>query len=228
MQKDNRILNRIIELKRHPEDDWQDDLERLNIKEDLAYFYGMMPDRQIANCILTFIVFAYSADSDYIEPTTDRLENKRNIMKRVAGDGWENKENLLEAVVGDEGGVIDNTIEWYLNRQKDWRWNTIISGWEFHAKAQSLQSTASDVKSMNEAASMLNIADARREKSDNLWDQIKREFMDIDSALAAEKKDKLTDRLKKDDSTWELWVKMKKIRKARIEAMEKAEKEEAD
>lgn len=221
MQKDTRILEAIQRLRRRLEDNWEEELERLNIADELYDFYNEIGDRLTANTIFAFIVFAYDASSEYIETTKDRLENKKSILIRLAGPSCLTKAIYVDALMGDtEGGnqgIIDKTIEWYINRQRDWRWTNIMSGMEFYSKAVSMQSTASTISDMRDMGVLLREAEARREKAEAYLEQIKNEYVDIDGQLDKEKRIKMTDRLRNDYTGWELHVLQLKERQRREE-----------
>jgi hypothetical protein len=226
MQKDRRILDKILTLKRHPEDNWSEELDKVNIWHMVQPLYKEIEDRRTANIILAFIVLAYDASSDYLQITKDRLMDKRSIMMRLAGESCFDKEIFLQAVLGDDGGPIDSTIEWYIDQQKDWRWQTIVTGIEFHSRAQALSKGADSLKDMHSAGSTLNVAEERREKADRYLDNIRTEFADLDTALEKEDRVKVSERLSNDPTVWEMFIKRRNHKVAREEAERKAEEAE--
>jgi len=229
MQKDSRVLQKILELKKRPEILWIDELYKLNIWDDLEPFYKEINDHKIANTILAFIVLSYDASSEYLELTRDRIENKRKIMMHLAGPDCFSRELYLNAVIGDEGGILDRTIEWYVNRQTDWRWKTIIGNIEFHSRAYALSNGSTSVSDMKDSGATLTVADQRRERADQLIETIRKEFVELDDALEKEGRTKITERLKNDYSSWELFVLKNKNKAAAEEALAieaKREKEE--
>lgn len=229
MTKDKRIFERVHQvLRKRLDDDWTADLDELNIWHELIEFYSYisaLSSRRDANAILAFIVCAYDASSSYLEPSLDRLQVKRSIMKRMAGEKWEEKSWFLNAVLGDEKGVLDRTVEWYINRQKDWRWSDWIANTEYHARAVAL-SQGTTIEEMKDSDVMLTKANSRRLSADATLEEIRRDFMDIDESLKQEGKQKLTDRLSNDSSSWELFI-LKKNQKTEAEKrVKEAEKEE--
>lgn len=239
MQKDTRILNKIEKLKNNMESDWTEELDKLNLWIDLEEFYiEVMRDheRWVANTIFAFIVLSYDASSEYLQITGDRLDNKKNIMKRLAGPSYQTNPILVEAILGDstedERGKIDKVIEWYIDRQKDWRWKEIVSDTEFHSRALALAQGAVSVKEMKEAGAMKEFASSLRLKADEFLDAIRKEYVDLDSALKKEGKMMITDRLANDHSSWELFILKKTNRenqKAELEAaIDRANDDETD
>lgn len=231
MQKDTRALIKILELKRTLDTDWSDDLEKVNIwSSEMKYMHSFIrfereQERSMANAILAFIVLAYDASSEFIEPMKDRIENKRSIMKRIAGADALTKEMYIEAVLGDDGGPIDMAINWYIENQKDWRWGEIIDGMETHSKGLLLNRSASTPGEMKEMAPVRLAGEASRLKSDKYLEEIRQEYNDLDTALEKENKPKLTDRLSNDYLSYELHVMKKTNRALRAAAEADSEKD---
>jgi len=213
MQKDTRVLNKINKLKNDIESDWTQELDNLNLWIDLEEFYNEIMrkhERWIANTIFAFIVLSYDASSEYLQITGDRIDNKRNIMKRLAGPSYQTNPILVEAILGDssetERGIIDKTIEWYIDRQKDWRWKEIMSNTEFHSRALVLSQGSTSVKEMKEAGALKEYATVLIEKAYSYLDAIRKEYVDLDSQLKKEGKVMITDRLANDHLSWELFI----------------------
>lgn len=228
MTKDKRIFERVHQvLRKRLDDDWTADLDELNIWHELIEFYSYisaLSSRRDANVVFAFIVFSYDASSTFLEPSVDRLLVKRSIMKRLAGDGWETTPLFLNAVLGDEKGVIDRTVEWYINRQKDWRWTDWIANTEFHARASAL-SQGTTIEEMKDSDIMLTKANLRRVAADATMEEMRRDFMDIDESLKQEGKPKLTERLQNDPTSWELFVYKNNAKKEAEKRIKDAEKE---
>ena len=226
MQKDTRILQLIHELKRNIDSDWTEALDRINIWHEIEPLYTHIDNRVISNTIFAFIVLAYDAESEFLEPLKDRITNKRSIMIRLAGKDCFKKEIYTEAVLGDSytgepQGIIDKTIQWYIDQQRDRRWGKIISGFEFDSKATALASGASDMDGMKEAGTILDSAKKRLEDATKLLEEIRREFVDLDTVLEKEDKLKVTDRLKNDPTNWEMFIHRTQMHKAKMERLEK-------
>lgn len=234
MQKDTRILQKIEVLRKDMEANWTAELERLNVWNDVDEFYydimhGNEDQRWVANTIFAFVVLAYHASSDWLQITGDRLENKKKIMKSLAGISWQTNVVLVDAVLGDSTdnnhGRIDKLIEWFINDQKDWRWSEIISNKEFYSKANILAQGANSIKDMKEAGQMKDSARLLNEKADQYLDAIRKEYVDLDSALKKEGKVMITERLANDKSSWELFILQRNNRAEVAESLEKAAKE---
>lgn len=235
MQKDTRILQKVSELIKNMEADWQPDLEKLNVWNDVDEFYydimgGDEDKRWIANTIFAFVVLAYHASSDWLQITGDRLENKKKIMKSLAGISYQTNPVLVDAILGDSTdsshGRIDKLIEWFINDQKDWRWSEIISNKEFYSKANILAQGANSIKDMKEAGQMKREATELNLKADGFLDAIRKEYVDLDSALKKEGKVMITERLANDKSSWELFILQKNNRAEVADALERAAKSE--
>lgn len=229
MQKDTKVLNLILKLIKRIEDDWTEELDNHNLWIDVEDFYNEIMrknDRWVANVIFAFIVLSYDASSDYLTLTMDRIANKRSVMKRLAGPSYQTNQILVEAVLGDSDqtsrGIIDKTIEWYIERQKDWRWGEILSNIEFHSRGLALSQGANAIKEMKEAGSMKETATLLREKADVFLDNIRKEFVDLDTVIEKEGRVKLTERLKNDHSSWELFILMKNNKEKDLEELNKA------
>lgn len=215
MAKDNRILEKIRTLKRKLDQDWTADLEELGIWEECEPLYVHFEPRRNANILLAFVVFAYHSKSEYLNPFKDRLETKRSILMRLAGKDCFEKEIFLDAVLGGDA-IIDGFIEFIINDQQDWRFNTIISNMEFASKV----TTKARTEDFKESADLLDLADKRREKADKLLKEIQQEFVDLDTSLEQEGKPKITDQID-NFMSWELFVKKKKFDDAAKIAEEK-------
>lgn len=215
MAKNTQILDRMKLLRRNLEADWTSDLEELGIWDEVSPLYANINQRRDANIIMAYICFAYHSKSIYLDPFKDRLENKRSIMMRIAGKDCFDRELFLDAVLGGDA-IIDEVIEFFINDQRDWRWNTIISNMEFASKVTA-KSRTEDFK---QSADLLDLADKRREKADKLLEEIREEFVDLDAELEHEGKPKITDKTA-DFMSWELYTKKKKFADAEKEAEEK-------
>lgn len=215
MANNTLILDRLKVLRRNLDGDWTNDLEELGLWDEVAPLYSNLTQRRDANIIVTYVAFAYHAKSIYLDPFKDRLENKKSIMMRIAGKDCFDRELFLDAVLGGDA-IIDEIIEFFINDQRDWRWNTIVSNMEFASKVTA-KSRTEDFK---ESADLLDLADKRREKADKLLEEIREEYVDLDTVLEKEGKAKITDKTA-DFMSWELYVKKKKFADATKEAEER-------
>lgn len=232
MQKDTRILQKIELLRKDMEADWTSELDKLNIWNDVdEFYYEILKDneRWVANTIFAFVVLAYHASSDWLQITGDRLENKKKIMKSLVGISWQTNPVLVDAVLGDSTenthGRIDKLIEWFINDQKDWRWSEVISNKEFYSKANILAQGANSIKDMKEAGQMKREATELNLKADGFLDAIRKEYVDLDSALKKEGRVMITERLANDKSSWELFILQRNNRAEVAADLEKAAKD---
>jgi hypothetical protein len=215
MAKSTTILETFRNLKRKLDENWTEELTELGIWDEVAMLYADTPQRRDANIIVAYIVFAYHSKSEYIDPFKDRLENKRSIMMRLGGKDCFSRELFLDAVLGGNA-IIDEVIEFFINDQRDWRWSTIISNMEFASKVTA-KSRTEDFK---ESADWLELADKRRDKADKLLEEIREEFVALDSVLEKEGKPKITERTD-DFMSWELYNHKRKFAEATKAAEEK-------
>lgn len=231
MQKDTRLLQKIEVLRKDMESDWTEALDKLNVWTDVEEFYIEIMrsnERWVANTIFAFVVLAYHPSSDWLQITGDRLDNKKKIMRSLAGISYQTNPVLVDAVLGDSTdsvhGTIDKLIEWFINDQKDWRWSEIVSNKEFYSKANILAQGANSIKDMKEAGQMKREATELNIKADGFLDAIRKEFVDLDSALKKEGRVMITERLANDKSSWELFILQKNERAAAAVDLEAAAK----
>lgn len=231
MQKDTRLLQKIEVLRKDMESDWTEALDKLNVwteVEDFYYEIMRTNERWVANTIFAYVVLAYHPSSDWLQITGDRLDNKKKIMRSLAGISYQTNPVLVDAVLGDSTdsvhGTIDKLIEWFINDQKDWRWSEIVSNKEFYSKANILAQGANSIKDMKEAGQMKREATELNVKADGFLDAIRKEFVDLDSALKKEGRVMITERLANDKSSWELFILQKNNRAEAAVDLEEAAK----
>lgn len=213
MAKDKKILTKIIQLSKDLEADWEEGLTEINIWDDVEGLYTSF-DRKEANIFMAYIAFAYDASSDKLTVHKDRLQNKKVILTKLAGEATLKKELYIDALLGGNA-IIDNVIEFYINNQRDWRWTTVISSLEFASKVR-----AKSFNADKETGDLLDQADKRMEKANKMLDQLREEYVDLDSVLEKEEKVKITDRIEDTDDfmSWEKYVKKAQYESARTEA----------
>lgn len=221
MAKDTTILERIILLKRDLTADWTADLESINIWDEVSDLYDSLDNRKQANIIVAFIWLAYDASSEQLEPHKDRLQNKRKILSKLAGDNCFAKEVYLDAVLGGNP-IIDSVIEFCINNQRTWKWTAAISNLEFASKV-----TAKSYAADKEAGDLLDLADKRRDKANKLLEELREEYVDIDRVLINEEKTPITDRIESTDDfmSWGLFIKKRKFTDAAKEAEDRLKTE---
>lgn len=219
MRKDTKVLEKVMVLKRTLDEDWTEEFEKLNLWVDLKDFYNYIiftrqTNRRVANSIFTYIVLAYDASSDFLDPTRDRTVTTRRIMTMIAGEESIKKDIFLEALLGDDletetgkvKGPINKVKGWYIDRQKDWRFSEVINGFEFHSKATMLLREADSFDKMKEAAPVMEMANKMRLNADKLLLDLQKEYSDLDKVLDDEGQTPLTDRLEQDHLSFELSI----------------------
>jgi hypothetical protein len=238
MRKDTKVLEKVMALKRDLDADWTEELKGLNIWIDLEGFYKYImydrkTNRRVANTIFTYIVLNYDASSDFLEPSRDRTVTTRKVMVMLAGQDSLKTEIYLEALLGDdletENGKIKGPINkvkgWYIDRQKDWRFSDVVSGYEFHAKATMFLREADSSEKMKEAAQVMEMGNKLRLNADKLLLEIQKEYSDLDKVLDDEGTTPLTDRLEQDHLSFELSILKRNNQAKRALELSKAQSE---
>jgi hypothetical protein len=177
------------------ESDWTKELQELNIWDDVYTLYEAddIEDKIVANIILCYTVLAYDNNSKMLEPHKDRWENKKKIIVKLAG--------LSALATKIYPRVLDNKHEeafalanWYVDYQKDWRWGTIITYMDYDRMANNMSNKgAIDAQEGVQIGKMLELSTKRRREADLLLDEIRTEFLSLDTALSKEDREKITD-----------------------------------
>jgi hypothetical protein len=111
------MINPYQELTTYEEDNWSEYLERIclyDIFKDLIEAYGQEPG--VLKCVIRFIVWAYSKDSDKVVLGGDWLENKKRIYEAAAiPPTSEMQDNILYL----KDRVVLSTVKGWLNFQDD-------------------------------------------------------------------------------------------------------------
>lgn len=204
----NKILNKITHLiKNNLESDWEEDLVNLNIWDEVCdLYYKFDQDGRKANIIFAYIVLAYSKHSGRIDMHMNRMENKRKILMSLAGPSAMADDDYCKAAVGHLSPYTE-IIEFYVNYQKDRRFQEIVASYDYHAKATAMMNNATDTKEMETAGRVFKIACEMRQNADAMIKVIESENVVLDSALAAEERTKLSDRRGEDYMSHEIYMK---------------------
>ena len=203
----NKILSKLMEMRDQLEKDWKSDLIDLNMWEEVRFIYDNPLDLRESNTILVFIGLAYDNESISIDINQDRLENKIDIFKGLAGIAWNINQHFVDACAGVKS-PYEEVIEWYIDRQMDWRWSGILANIEYHSKATSMARGARDSKSVMESGKMLSSAKAARIEANTDMKKLQEEFVALDVALHKEQRKKITDRTTKSGKleSHEIWI----------------------
>lgn len=200
MTNKHKVLDFIDKNLKNLEGNWRDGLESLNIWEEVSTLYYHTTDHVKAikiteleaNTALAFIVKSYDMHSLWLEPHKDRFDNKVKIITRLAGPAALTNSFYNEMVYCQDEACND-VIDWYINYQRDSRWNKIISNKEFASQATALaRSGMGNAKGGVDIGNMLKIADDRDVAADKLWDILRTEFLNLDKILEKEKKPEAT------------------------------------
>lgn len=183
----DKVLKLISKLKGSLQDNWEDNLRRINIYEDVNDVYSVH-DNYHANCILTFIVFSYHNSSDWLELHKDRLENKTKIMSSIVGD-WAMTDEVFKAVVEGKDKAANNVINWLMDYQKDWRWQQVELDFSYHAQIRELAKSIdenADPKDALAKGKCIEEALKRRRQGEALLKEMQQDYMVIDTIAKQE------------------------------------------
>jgi hypothetical protein len=97
--------------------------------------------------------------------------------------------------------VIDNghkeafeLSQWYIKFQKDWRWQEAITLMEYHSMASNMSNKgALDAKEAVDIGRMLQLSEQRRIRADEIVNELRTEFLSLDTALEKEDRSRITD-----------------------------------
>lgn len=210
----SRILELILELKDRPESPWQDRLDRNNIWEDVKVLYNIQWSLKQSNITLAFIILAYDKKSPWLEIHKDRWENKRKIFTRLGGEINE----LTRKIIYNENEYVNQVVAWYYEYQKDWRWHSILTSFEYHAEMMRFagfrtpeelheeiitqENTAKQIKSIpiselakgnKEKGANIQQGIEARQKGEKMLEEIRHEYMTLDAISEKEGKVKFTE-----------------------------------
>lgn len=183
----NKILESVYKISQSIERDWKEEYFELNIDEEVApVFESVNGDTRFGNIIICFIVLAFSKDSKMLEPHKDRIENKKKIMRKLAGLSAMADEFWI-SIVDNEHEKAFAFMQWYIEYQKDERWQIILSYQDYAAVAQQMARRGpEDAQEAISIGKMLEIAEGRIFRAKELRTEIQQEFMSMDKILSAD------------------------------------------
>lgn len=221
----SKVLDAILALKNDFEADWRAELERINIYDDVKIIYERKWKTDFCNQVLAFIVMAYDNQSGWIELHKDRWDNKEKIASKL---GMNIKEKKVKDIIENNDPDVQAVVGWFVLHQIDWRWDAIISCFEYASEMFRFAKTKTDdkivVKSEGDKkefaevdidrltkgnmAKGLNLdkAIAQRRAGEELLKELRQDFVVLDTALEKEGKRKVTDAAKNIES-WESFIK---------------------
>jgi hypothetical protein len=131
MQKQNDVVNLSLRIIKDLEHNYLPDLELLNLHTIFRPIYKQNLNILTQNAIVAFIIFAYSEESPWLNPRTDRLVNKQQIL---SGVGVDPSHRIYKEIIEYQNDAIQEVILNYLLFCTDSRWREIISLLEYHDK----------------------------------------------------------------------------------------------
>lgn len=220
----SKMLDTIIRLKQDLSSDWKPSLMDINVYDDIKKLYSLKWPTKFCNSVLAFIVMAYDNQSAWIEIHKDRWDNKYKIASRLE---LNIKDKKVKDIVENNNATVNGVVAWFMEYQKDWRWDSIMTYFEYHSEMMRFGSIKtqeqivvgeeeggkkmlSDV-SIDEMAKGnfrkgINIEKAvdMRRKGEELLEEIKREFVNVDTIMQREHKRNMTDAT--DIESWESFI----------------------
>lgn len=223
----SNLLQLITKLKDNLSSNWHEELDKINVLDNVMPLYKQKWKMEQSNRILAFIVFAYDKDSGYIDIHKNRDENKIKIIEHLGGDI---KNIVIQKVVKRQHAVANDIIAWLMEYMRDWKWDTVITLFEYHAEMMRLASKQTDDEfkekfDMEEGQEEIVTTDISIEKivstnikkkqliqeginarrdGEAMLKEIKREWMAVDFALKHEGLGVITDANKIE--SWEHYI----------------------
>lgn len=220
----SKLLDTIIRLKQDMAGDWKPLLSDINIYEDVKKLYGLKWTTEFCNRVLAFIVMSYDNQSAWIEIHKDRWDNKYKIASRL---GLNIKDRKVKDIVENNNATVNGIVAWFMEYQKDWRWDSIMTYFEYHSEMmrfgsiktqeqivvgeeeggkKMLSDVSIDEQAKGNFRKGVNIEKAvdMRRKGEELLEEIKREYVNIDTALFKEHKLTMTGAY--DIESWETFI----------------------
>lgn len=221
----SKILDKIFDLKKDFSADWRPELERLGILDDVHFLYKEKWSTDFCNRVLAFVILAYDNESGWLEIHKNRWGNKEKIATRL---GLDIKQQVVKNIIENSSQTVINLVAWFVDYQADWRWEAVLSHFEFasemmrFARTKTEDSIVVDVAeggkkilqevdietlSKGNTAKGKNLIDAidHRRKGDEMLKEIQSEFVTLDTALQKEDKRKATD--KESIENWQQYIK---------------------
>lgn len=182
MKKDKLLLF-IDKRWREGSSDWQADLEAINLWSSVSFLYENY-DRERANHLLAYVVYGYSLHSDWLEPEKDRFENLERIMETITGQPA--TDEVDQAIIHGTDETINRLIDFVLDNQQDARFRDVVSNMELHALALRFNREHTDPKKLLEISTLLRQTRIQRQETMALLNEIRREFLPLNTALEKE------------------------------------------
>lgn len=131
MQKPNDAVLLAQRIIKDLEKNWLPDLELVNLHTIFRPVYKHTLTILNINAIVAFVILAYSEESPWLNPRTDRLVNKQQILSGIEVDP---SNRIYKEIIEYQNDAIQQVILNYLLFCTDSRWREIISLLEYHDK----------------------------------------------------------------------------------------------
>jgi hypothetical protein len=184
-------------------------LKEVNLHTVFEPLYDMNFKLNETNALVCFIIFAYDPDSSWLDLRKDRIENKHRIIE---GLGMNPIHSPFDKVLNGENEKISDICLNFLLNLTDWRWQTVFSLLEYHAKMirYCYQNTESEMsfekldgegqkqtlfedldedkvsKINKNKGELLELAIKRRKQADELLSEIRKDFVNTDASTNAD------------------------------------------
>lgn len=190
-----------------------DMLQNANLKHVFAPIFKLNYNIRDCNILVCYIIYAYDNNSNWINLQSDRLDDKKAILK---GLGVSEEEQVYSDLVGpmtELTSEVQDAISEYLKTIISWKWRTIITCFDYHADALStigkgIKSTDELEKSkINKAnGELLKEAIRQRNTGEDLLREIKSEYVKTDRATQQDFGFEITDEQKINHLSWRDWI----------------------
>lgn len=206
-------MNKAIEaarvLVKNPETNHLDYLKESNLFNCFEGIYKLNITANDANLISAYLIYAYDPDSLKLDIRKDRWENKVEIFLSL---GLKTENDIVQQILSNENEDFNNCVLQYLEKLTNWRWPTIFSLLDYHSnmirfanqkteeeKSFDKMNKEGEVKTLTQSYDIDLIAKVNIQKSeifkravearktaDELLEDIRKEFMVVDTVTQAD------------------------------------------
>lgn len=206
MQKAVETAKLII---KNPEKNWLPELQENELAGVFKPVYAMNLSIINANILIAFCIYAYDPDSPKLDIRKDRYDNKSSILSGIGGNV---NSELFESILSNSNEEYNNIVLKYLELLTDWRWQTCFSLVDYHSnmirfanqktdaeKTFEKMNKEGEVKTLTseydidvlakvnkQKGELLELAIKSRERADKLLSEIKKDFVNTDTAVQAD------------------------------------------
>lgn len=214
---------------------WTDILEQNNIHSVFGAIYSI---KDVAiedqNRIISFIIYAYSPDSLWLDLKKDRIDNKKRILESL---GANLTSAIFKKVLYNSEDIVGMCIFNFMEELKTWKWPIIFTLLDYSAKMQRFSGEQTEpekkwdeldkaggkhtlteqldiadiLKANKEKGSLLQLAIEKRIQADSMIAEIEKDFLSTDIASQEDFGFKFTETAKKRDvMSWREFIRDKK------------------